>query len=317
MKNGWRLLFLLNIILISCSFNNNLKNGDFVSKIDSLDISYSIKGKGPVMFVGHPNSGKIGYELTLQPLEKHFTTVYYNSRGTGNSEAPKNISDYRPEKNVEEIELLRKKIGVEKIWLFGHSDQSGIALEYALKYPKNTEGLILIGTSFVGDIEESVARRKVSEQKRMAESAWFSQIIKDWDYMIEHKTNVGKNGRDLSEAPMKWWMYDEESYRKVLPFILKISEAGRRKPVNGNFYTETPEEREKYLKIQKRFNEIKAKTFIINGKYDTNNPPEFAEKLHQNLPNSEIVIVDKSGHFPWIENSSVFFEALDSWLKKN
>ena len=317
MKNGWILLFLLNIILISCSFNNNLKNGDFVSKIDSLDISYSIKGKGPVMFVGHPNSGKIGYELTLQPLEKHFATVYYNPRGTGNSEAPKNISDYRPEKNVEEIELLRKKIGVEKIWLFGHSDQSGIALEYALKYPENTEGLILIGTSFVGDIEESVARRKVSEQKRMAESAWFSQIIKDWDYMIEHKTNVGKNGRDLSEAPMKWWMYDEESYRKVLPFILKISEAGRRKPVNGNFYTETPEEREKYLKIQKSFNEIKAKTFIINGKYDTNNTPEFAEKLHQNLPNSEIVIVDKSGHFPWIENSSVFFEALDSWLKKN
>ena len=268
------------------------------------------------MIIGHPNSGKIGYELTLKPLEEKFKMVYYEPRGTGKSEMPKNIEEYNQDYSVQEIEDLRKKLKADKIWLFGHSDQSAIALIYALKFPQHTKGIILSGTSFVGTQEESIKRRKNSEKKRAEESEWFSNVIKGWNFMINNKTKIDKNGKDISDAPIKWWCYNEESSKKVIEIAHKITEQGRRKPIENNYYQETSEERKKYLNYQNEFSKIKIPILIINGKYDTNNPPEFAEQLHKKLSNSTFVLIDKAGHFPWVENEEKSFDEINNWLIK-
>ncbi|MEJ8605667.1 alpha/beta hydrolase [Riemerella anatipestifer] len=309
-------VFLWSILLISCVSTPIIESGSYTEKIDGLNINFVVKGKGPIMIVGHPNSGKIGYELTLKPLEDKFTMVYYNSRGTGGSDAPASLKEYSPSYSVQEIELLRQKIGAKKIWLFGHSDQSGIALQYAVEYPKNVSGMILSGTSYVGTQDESIERRRQSENKRIAESQWFAKVVKDWDYMILHKTNQDDKGNDISNAPLKWWTYNEDSSQKVIPIVKEISKAGRRLPINNEFYQESVEERSKYLEFQRKFKGINTKILIINGKYDTNNPPKYAKELHTNLPKSTLVIIDKAGHFPWIEQKEVTFEEIDNWLSK-
>ncbi len=268
------------------------------------------------MLIGHPRSGKIGYQLTLKPLEKHFTVVYYEPRGTGKSEVPESLEEYGQDHLVAEIEALREHLKAEKIWIFGHSDQSAIALQYALTYPESSEGLILSGTGIAGTQEQMIARRKESESSRIKESPWFAQVVRDWDYLIKHHTDTDSAGRDLSDAPLKWWCYDEESAQKVIPVTKEISKAGRRKPIDGKHPFETPEERQHYLDLQKRFPEINAPVLILNGKYDTNNPPEFAEKLRALLPNSGLVLIDKAGHFPWIENEGDFFSAMEEWLEE-
>lgn len=308
---------LIFLLMISCTSKTKIEHGDFLEKIDGLSINYTIKGNGPLMLVGHPNSGKIGYETTLKPLEEKFTMVYYDPRGTGKSEAPKKLENYNADQLTKEIDLLRKKLGAEKIWLFGHSDQSSVALQYAVEHPENVAGLILTGTSFIGDMDETINRRKDSENKRKTESKWFSQVVEDWEFMYVNKTETDKNGRNLTDAPIKWWTYDEESFQKVIPIIKVISDAGRRKPIDGNYYSETPAQRQKYLDIQKAFKKLHVKTLIINGKFDTNNPPEFAEELQENLPNSKLVLLDKSGHFPWIEQSENTFEEIFKWLKES
>ena len=240
--------------------------------------------------------------------------VYYDSRGTGKSEAPQKLKDYNADRLSEELDLLRKKVGVDKIWIFGHSDQSAIALQYAIEHPQNVSGLILSGTSFIGDMDETLQRKRDSENKRKWESEWFSQVVKDWDYMYDHKTETDERGRNLADAPLKWWAYDEESSQKVIPITKLITEAGRRKPVDGKFYAETPYLRQKYLDIQNNFKKLKVRILIINGKFDTNNSPKFAEELHRNLSNSKLVLLNKSGHFPWIEQSEKTFEEIFKWL---
>ena len=302
------------LLLISCTSKTKIKHGDFYEKIDGIFLNYTVKGNGPVMIVGHPSSGKIGYEMTLKPLEEKFTMVYYNPRGTGKSSAPQKLEDYNGDQLSKELDLLRKKLGVDKIWIFGHSDQSAVALQYAVEHPQNVSGLILTGTSFIGDMNENIKRRKYSEIKRKSESESFSQVVDDWEYMNINKTNTDKNGRDLSDSPLKWWTYDEESSQKVIPITRLVSEAGRRKPINGKYYSETHDERTKYLEIQKKFKNSKTKTLIINGRFDTNNPPEFAQELQRNLPNSKLVLLDKSGHFPWIEQPEMTFGEINKWL---
>ncbi len=313
----FRFLKLIFVFLIFSDFFScqNISNGNYYEKIGDLKVNYAIRGKGPIMIVGHLSSGKIGYELTLKPLENYFTMVYYEPRGTGKSEAPKTIQQYNQDFIVQEIENLRRKLQTDKIWIFGHSDQSSIALEYALKFPQKTAGLILTGTSLVGTQQETLERRKATESGRIKESAWFAQIVKDWDYMIEHKTETDAEGRDISESPIKWWCYNEESSRKVIPIVKEISKAGRRKPINDIYAIETEAERQKYIDYQEQFPNIKTNILIINGKYDTNNPPKFAEQLQKVLPKSKLILIDKSGHFPWIENSKETFQEIENWIK--
>lgn len=317
MKKYFRLLSIyLLFALSSCSTKDKIEQGDFYEKIDELYLNYTIKGTGPLMLVGHPNSGKIGYELTLKPLEDKFTMVYYDPRGTGKSEAPKNLSDYNMNHLTKELDLLRKKLGADKIWIFGHSDQSALALQYATENPQHVSGLILMGTSYIGDLEETIKRRKDSENKRKKESDWFSQVVKDWDYLYENKTETDESGRYIGDAPIKWWTYNEESSQKVIPLTKLITKAGRRKPINELSYYETREERQKYLEVQTKFKYLKTKILIINGKFDTNNPPEFVEELQRNSPNSKLILLDKSGHFPWIEQPKKTFEEINKWLSE-
>ncbi|WP_092737456.1 alpha/beta fold hydrolase [Riemerella columbipharyngis] len=96
----------------------------------------------------------------------------------------------------------------------------------------------------------------------------------------------------------------------MIPIVKEITKAGRKKLVNNQYPIETTKERQKYLNYQKRFREIKVPVLIINGKYDTNNPPKYAEKLHKILPHSKFAIIDRAGHFPWVENPAETFRPI-------
>lgn len=71
MRFKYNVLLFFNTFFIIFTQAQPFKNDNFTEKIDGININYTIKGNGPVMLVGHPNSGKTGYELTLQPLEKN------------------------------------------------------------------------------------------------------------------------------------------------------------------------------------------------------------------------------------------------------
>lgn len=310
----------LNLFIFLCvAFTVNgqvLKNGDYFEKVGALQLHYTVKGKGPIMIVGHPNSGKIGYELSLKPLEAHFTMVYYEPRGTGSSDAPANITGYQQDAIVAEMDNLRALLHIDKVWLFGHSDQSVIALIYALKHPEHVEGIIISGTSLIGTQQEMTARRKDAEAARSRDSEWFKEVLNDWDYMIAHKTQYNAAGKDISFAPLKWWCYNESTAQQVIPIAKEISKAGRRKPVDGVYYTTSPQEMQKYIAYQEDYFKINTPVLIINGKYDTNNQPQYAEALHKQLTQSQLILIDKAGHFPWVENPEQTFSSINNWLQK-
>jgi len=311
----YHLLLLLGIY--SCNNDPILLSGNFNVQIDSLDIHYAIQGSGPAMVVGHLNSGKIGYEKTLSALEDRFTMIYYDPRGTGKSEAPKTLDQYQYAYLVEEIDLLRQHLDLDQIWIFGHSDQSEIAMEYAIEHPEHIQGLILSGTHFVenGWVEMNTIREFEKERRK---NVWFDQVVKDWEYSIEFQTQTDSLGRDLTYAPLKWWCYDSATAQKVIPIYDLISQTGRRKTINGRSPFSTSEERKKlYERIygyQNRYHEIQCPILILQGAYDTNNPPKLAEKLDSKLSQSTLVLIPESGHFPWVEQPEPSFTAIFNWL---
>ena len=72
--------------------------------------------------------------------------IYYDQRGSGNSQVKPNASDYTIEYLVEELETLRRDVvKADKIILVGHSFGSALVQRYSLKYPQHVEKMVIIG----------------------------------------------------------------------------------------------------------------------------------------------------------------------------
>ena len=70
---------------------------------------------------------------------------YYDQLGTGHSDHPKDIKLWTLPRAVEEVEQVRKALGLNKhnFYLYGHSWGGVLALQYALKYQDHLKGLII------------------------------------------------------------------------------------------------------------------------------------------------------------------------------
>lgn len=71
--------------------------------------------------------------------------IYYDQLGCGNSDNPKDTSLWDLPRFVEEVEQVRKALGLNKdnFYILGHSWGGILGIEYALKYQDNMKSLII------------------------------------------------------------------------------------------------------------------------------------------------------------------------------
>lgn len=102
-----------------------------------------------VILHGGPGEGSMVFEQGVgAQIEKVARVIYYDQRGAGRSARPKDSALYSIPILVEDVEALRRALGVERIALLGHSFGAVLALEYAAKYPQHAAGVVLAGAAF-------------------------------------------------------------------------------------------------------------------------------------------------------------------------
>src|SRR5512134_608633 len=70
---------------------------------------------------------------------------YYDQLGSAFSDQPKDPSLWDVARFVDEVEQVRRALGLDakNFYLLGHSWGGILAMEYALKYPQNLKGLVI------------------------------------------------------------------------------------------------------------------------------------------------------------------------------
>lgn len=104
------------------------------------------RGLAPVILVhGGPGDSSLSFKNSFDFLGEATRVIYYDQRGSGNSQAKAIPADYTIEQLVDELESLRREVvQAEKIILVGHSFGSALAQRYTLKYPERVEKLVLV-----------------------------------------------------------------------------------------------------------------------------------------------------------------------------
>ncbi|SVA46436.1 uncharacterized protein METZ01_LOCUS99290, partial [marine metagenome] len=143
-------IFLLSITLL-LFFGCDNNNGVQMIEIDGGHKVWTKKvGNNPdiklLLLHGGPGATHEYFKILDQYLPKEgIEYYYYDQFGSFNSDPSNNPSDWTIDRFVEEVETVRKKLGLtpSNFYLLGHSWGGLLALEYALKYQQNIKGLII------------------------------------------------------------------------------------------------------------------------------------------------------------------------------
>lgn len=142
---------------------DGLRQGEHNVVLNGIRIWYRVAGNEqstlpPLLFLhGGPGYNSYSFSILEGPrLESALHVVYYDERGAGRSERPW-TGHYQLDTLVEDVESLRRALGVPQLAVMGHSFGGTLALEYAAKYPERVSRLLLVGPGV--DMQQACAAR--------------------------------------------------------------------------------------------------------------------------------------------------------------
>jgi len=118
--------------------------------VDGHRIWYRRTGPGagiPLLLLhGGPGAGH-DYLEPLAALGTDRPVVFYDQLGCGRSDRPDDVSLWRIERFVAEVDRVREALGLAEIHLLGQSWGGWLAIEYMLTRPPGVRSLVLASTS--------------------------------------------------------------------------------------------------------------------------------------------------------------------------
>jgi len=280
-----------------------ISDGEFTAQINDLELWYKVSGDGPVCILPTPGWGPSSelYFLRLTPLEELFTMVYLDTRGSGRSQRPE-LDEYTMSNFAADIEGIRSHLGVEKLWLMGHSEGGPMVLHYAIAHPDRVMGLILVDAT-VEDTSKDPERSK-RMQSRQGEP-WFDAAMKQWGEMPKTQEEF----EAYTMAIMPFFFASIENLEKHEEVFTQTSMSFHASQGQGHSERSPGE-------LVPRLPEIDIPTLIIVGMDDFICTPSAAQFLHSEMPNSKLLAIEKAGHFPWLEQPEQFFGGIRLFLPK-
>jgi pimeloyl-ACP methyl ester carboxylesterase len=254
------------------------------------------------------------FRLFNAPLERSFTLVYWDQRGAGKSfsrDIPRSsmtvaqfISDLD-----ERVEAVRKRLGKEKVVIFGHSWGSALGTLYAARFPEKVAAYVgsgqygdaAAGETASYDFAMAEARRRGSAKalKRLREIGPPPHTAKQ---LVTERTCVAR--LEGSMRPSAWRglariaLGVRESSIIDLPRIVR----GFRFSLDA-MWAETSQ-----LNLHELVPALRMPVFFFLGRNDHWVPPAVSVDYFNELqaPTKELVWFEHSGHEPFADEPAKF-----------
>ncbi|MBV8453682.1 MAG: alpha/beta fold hydrolase [Deltaproteobacteria bacterium] len=255
----------------------------------SIEIAYETYGNGEtlllIMGLGLPGTAWIG----RLPFLTQFKCVYFDNRGTGNSDGPE--GPYTIPQLADDASNLLDSLGIEKAKVYGFSMGGMIAQELALRHPAQVQKLVLGCTTPGGP------HAVLTNTKKILEALSLQTVDQDGaadailrlsvppSFKVDEELKAGF-AAVLKMAPPPQPQIIEKTLAGVLAF---------------NAYD--------------RLDEIKCPVMIVHGDMDILIPSENAALIKSKIPHAELFIVPNAGHYYEAADSAGINQRIARWLK--
>ncbi len=292
-------ILFLSIFNTRCAAQNSC----FIT--EDATISYRTFGKGyPVLIInGGPGMSSEGFIPLAETLSEDNTTIIYDQRGTGNSSVEKvDRTTISLDKMVEDVERLRKELQCENWIILGHSFGGMLAYAYTAKYPERVTAMIQSHSGGMNlDLLSRIDITSRLTQMQRDSLNFYSAKISQGD--TTHATAL-KRGTFLAPA----YVYQE---KYILQIAERLTQGNSR--INSLVWEDM---REIQFDTRSKMEKFKKPVLILQGKNEIA-PNVVAEKAHEILPNSKLVLMDRCGHYGWLDRPDIYLKEVQKFLKKH
>jgi proline iminopeptidase len=268
-------------------------------------LAYEVRGNGPgrplVVINGGP--GFDHTQLLLLPtawdrLAQNRRVVFYDQRGTGHSFALKPGAPDTLDEQVADLESLRVHLKAETMDLLGHSSGGFIALAYAARYRDRVSHLVLVDSQ---PPKTAGARNLFGEL--------FPDVVERQRAVESAKDRGDKDAPGELRRLRRTMLFYSPDNRDL---YLKLAQ---QLPFNQQVNTALAQDMERF-DLTADVKQFRMPVLVLTGRLDAVVPPSTAYTLHQEIPGSRFVVLERSGHLPFFEEPDVFARELDSFLAK-
>ena len=290
-------------------------------KISDKDIYYEIHGENNdntlVYFHGGPGASCLDFTAQAKELSSKLKVVIFDQYGVLRSEGIKEDEAYGMDIQVEMVEEMRKKLGIDKWSVLGHSYGGMLACLYTHTYPSSVNKLILdcpsldfidSSKSLANYMSDYISKSDDNEAKALLQKLKTTDytdktVFFDLTSLLEHIEDMQLrsylHGITFEEYAKNVYTEEipDEMWAKSETHLMKLIDEEK---MIGNF-----------LPMLKN---IYKPLLLINGRYDPACSENQIRYIKENIENAKQVIFENSGHFPRIEEPAKYTQCVIDFL---
>jgi proline iminopeptidase len=234
---------------------------------------------------------------------------YYDQLGCGNSDAPTDTSLWNIPRYVEEVEQVRKGLGLDTFYLLGHSWGSMLAMEYLYKYQRHVKAAVL--SNMTAGIKSYLpyAEKLKKEFLNAQDIALYDSLDKLHLYespLYQNLLMTKLYSHVICQLPIADWPEPlMRAFKRENPAIYIQMQGVDEFHVTGNF---------KNWEMWDRLPDIKVPVLVIGGMNDEMNPEDM-KREGQLLPNSRTYLCPHGSHMSMYDDQQNYFRNLLGFLK--
>jgi pimeloyl-ACP methyl ester carboxylesterase len=252
-------------------------------------IHYLEAGRGDPVILLHGTGGEgARWMPTIEGLASNFRIISLDQIGFGQSDKP--LTTYHSGVFAGFLARFMQAIGVPRATIIGQSMGAGVALYLAVHNPEMVERLVLVNGGGY----------RAAADPPPAPPNWHDRQIANAGTLEESREYLRKLYYDHS------FVTDELVEQNL---ILRLRSA----------YTiesmQTANARALGALTEEEVRGIKAPTLLVWGTNDRLSPVANADKLNAAIQNSRKVLIDKAGHYPFLEQAEKFNQIVLEFLK--
>lgn len=257
-----------------------------VTQVGSLTIHYRSAGEGiPLVLLHGLGNNSQSWARQYAGLQNEFRVIGWDTPGYGQS------SDPDPEFRTfgELAEILKgflDSLGLEQVYLLGHSMGSTLAMEFASKYPQYLKALILAASTRGGRVNPDTNEQKLKNRLHNIENLPPEELaeLRTPAMFSPHAAPelVAEGKRIMSQVRLA-------GYRSVAYSLFNADQT----PLLAS---------------------IQMPTLLICGEDDKVTPVPESQVVHQGIAGSTLELVPRAGHLVYMEQPETFNSLVRSFI---
>ncbi|MEO3807791.1 alpha/beta hydrolase [Sphaerisporangium sp. B11E5] len=281
-----------------------LSAGPHTIEVNGVTQRYHVHGTGPVCLAHPGGPGVLWDYLRMPEVERHLTMVYVEPIGTGGSgRLAAHPHGYTRDRYARMIDGLLDHLALPRVHLLGHSHGGFVVQHYASRHPGRVAGIVLYDSAPVtGPEHMAEAMRNVGEFARR--NAGIPGLAAVLDALrstgsISNDEEFTTAVRGLLPAYFADYWGREDEFAPMRATVSGSHISG----LDEHLVPDLVDDREPLVTLT-------VPALVIAGRYDVICGVRWAHELHELIPGSTLLILEKSGHFGHLEEPGAFARAV-------